>query len=794
MTEPIFIKGQSCSTSVWGKFIVAIATAQSELELCTVVAEYLPQFVPASRVSITRLIEDGQAFEIFAVNGEKEVLIQGEKLPFAAVSLNIAVKTQLPQIHQARLDSPYFDLVELAQQGMVVAIHAPLIIERKAIGTLNMAGQNASLSCAESIKLLEQVATLLAMNLERHMLYQQAQFAMERYRSYAEQLRILNEIGRKLSSAITKIEVFDVIAQAISQVVQVERVSYAVPTEDQQGFRVFRFTGNSCIPTDLIIPVANSGLSHVCQTGKPTFFPDLLNEQYHEHRMLAKFGVKVGWSVPVRISNQIIGILNAASSRTNINGQEQLDILTTLGGLMGATLERISMQDEAASVLQELAYRAHYDPLTDLPNRTLFYQQLETALAVAQTEQQQLAVLFIDLDRFKSINDTLGHTIGDKLLCAVAQQLQGILPQSNTVARLGGDEFVVLLPQITERATINRTAEAILNTLETPFKVDEHNIFFGGSIGISLFPNDGTTPGALMKHADIAMYHAKEEGRNNYQFYNATLSSRLKQRLSIEHALRKAIENNELFLVFHPQISLVSAQVESIEALIRWKHPTLGFISPDEFIPIAEESGLIETISDWVLDQSLSAVKQLRQDHHQLYVAVNFSAQEFSNVTTFLNRIKRALRKHQLPANALELEITESVFLQSEVSTNQLMKSLKAEGIRIAIDDFGTGFSSLSYLVNLPLDTLKLDRSFIQRLGHDSRNDGIVRGTIEIAKSLGMACVAEGVETLEQLSHLRQLTCQGSQGFLFSQPLPANQLNELLKQDFSSLFMASLAR
>ncbi|MEO0535742.1 MAG: EAL domain-containing protein [Cyanobacteria bacterium P01_A01_bin.123] len=790
MTEPALIKGNTSSAKVWGQFILAIATAQSELALCHAVADYLPQFIPADRVSVTRLISDGKAFEVFVVNGEKQVLAEGEQLPFDQVNLQAVIKTQRPHLTQIHPDSPYLDLAELAKQGIVMTISVPLNVLGQTIGSLNVAAKTMLLDHPDIIELIEQIATLLAMNLERQSLYDQTQFAMERYRSYTDQLRILNEIGCQLSAAVTKAEVFDTISQAISQVINVDRVSYAVPMDDVQGFQIFRFSGNNYIPTDIVIPAAGSGLEHTYQTGRPTFF-DLSDQRYSEHRILASFGLKVGWSVPVRISNQIIGILNAASSRTDLDGQEQLDLLTTLGGLMGATLERIAVQDEAAMILKEIAYQARYDTLTNLPNRALFYQQLEDALAAGQSNDQQLAVLFIDLDRFKHINDTLGHTIGDKLLCAIAKQLQQIFPSSDTVARLGGDEFVVLLPQINHPQAVAQTAQTILTALETPLQVDGHSIFLGGSIGISLFPAHGTTPGTLMKHADIAMYHAKEQGRNNYQFYDAKLSTRLQRRIAIEHALRDAIANDELSLVFHPQICLTSGNIEGLEALVRWKNSALGSIHPDQFIPIAEESGLIEALSDWVLDQSLDTIKRLRRSHPELYVAVNFSAQEFSSVTSFLNRVITTLRKHQLPASALELEITESVFLQAEATTKQLMQALKAEGIRIAIDDFGTGFSSLSYLVNLPLDILKIDRSFIHRLGHDPRNDGIVRGTIEIAKSLGMACVAEGVETLEQLSQLQQLGCQCCQGFLFSKPVPASELDALLQQDLNPLMTTS---
>lgn len=790
LPESTLTRRNASSAKVWGKFILAIANAQSELDLCNAVANYLPKFIPADRASVTRLVSDGSAFEVFAVNGEKQVLEQGQRLPFDQVSLQAVITTQCSHVFEAHTKSVYFDLVELARQGMVIVVHAPLMISGQAIGSLNVASKTKALDQPDTIELIEQIATLLAMNLERHWLHQQTQVAIKRYRSYANQLGILNEIGRQLSAEITKAGVFDVIARAISQVVNVDRVSYAVPTSDHQGFEVFRFTGNSYLPTDIVIPAANSGLNEVCKTGQPVFFSDLTAQQYSEHAILANFGLKVGWSVPVRVSNQIIGVLNAASSRTDLDGQEQLDLLTTLGGLMGATLERIAMQDEAAVALQELAYRAHYDTLTNLPNRALFSQQLENALAVAQANDQQLAVLFIDLDRFKSVNDTLGHTVGDKLLCVVASQLQQVLSASNTVARLGGDEFVVLLPQVTQ-LIVAQTAQNLLKMLETPLRVDGHSIFLGGSIGISLFPGNGTTPGTLMKNADIAMYHAKAQGRNNYQFYDTELSTKLKQRITIEHALRGAISNDQLSLVFHPQINLISGKIDGLEALVRWENSPLGPIRPDQFIPVAEDSGLIEALSNWVLDQSLCTIKQLRQHYPHLYVAVNFSAQEFATQTSLLSRIKTALKKHQLPGSVLELEITESVFLQAEENTSQLMKALKNEGVRIAIDDFGTGFSSLSYLVNLPFDTLKIDRSFIQRLGHDPRNDGIVHGTIQIAKSLGMSCVAEGVETLEQLAYLQQQMCQNCQGFLFSKPVPASQLDRLLNQNLYPLLAAS---
>ncbi|GAB2180009.1 hypothetical protein DLREEDagrD3_02320 [Denitratisoma sp. agr-D3] len=429
---------------------------------------------------------------------------------------------------------------------------------------------------------------------------------------------------------------------------------------------------------------------------------------------------------------------------------------------------------------ERIHYIAHHDALTKLPNRLSLQGRLEQALASARREGSHLAVMFVDLDRFKIINDTLGHHVGDDLLVEVAQRLRESVRESDIVARLGGDEFVIAVvgTAVAEAALV---ATKVLNTLSQPYVMEGTELHSTPSIGISLFPEDGEDVETLMKNADTAMYHAKAMGRNNFQFFHQTMTEMATERLLIETHLRQALARNEFVLHYQPQIDAETHRVVSVEALIRWRHPDRGMMLPFKFIPVAEESGLIGLIGAWGLNEALRQLKQWREAGiDTLRMAVNISASQLRD-PLLADHIRDLLAQYGLTGRDLELEITESVAMHDPAKSAALMNQLHALGVELTIDDFGTGYSSLAYLKQLPLDRLKLDRSFVSDIEHDPNDAAICTATISLAHSLNLAVVAEGVETLAQMDYLKRLGCNLLQGYLFSKPLPADKCLPFLR-------------
>jgi len=439
----------------------------------------------------------------------------------------------------------------------------------------------------------------------------------------------------------------------------------------------------------------------------------------------------------------------------------------------------LSNQPRIQERLQRLAY---YDHLTGLPNRELFHDRLTVALRQAQRHGEQVALLFFDLNRFKNINDTLGHTLGDLLLQQVAQRLEQVVRASDTVARLGGDEFTMILTGLHQSNDLQRVMDEVLEQFRQPFRLGEHELFVTTSVGVSLFPRDGEDEENLIKNADIAMYRAKEQGSNSYQIYSPEFGTRLRQRLTLEADLRKALERNELLLHYQPKIDVNSRRITGIEALLRWQHPTRGLVPPDQFIPIAEETGLILPIGDWVLRKGMEDVSPwVRQSSHPFTLAVNLSPVQLQQ-PDLVQRVARMLDESGFNPRHLELELTENLLMTNPNASLETLQQLTATGVRIAIDDFGTGYSSLNYLSRFPIGTLKIDKSFIHDLLDDFNNAEIVSTIVAMGHNLSMTVVAEGVETEAQLAYLRDIGCDEAQGYLFSRPIDCVAMELLLVQ------------
>jgi diguanylate cyclase (GGDEF)-like protein len=457
--------------------------------------------------------------------------------------------------------------------------------------------------------------------------------------------------------------------------------------------------------------------------------------------------------------------------------------------LIVSSIEAQKLAEQVQTAKDQLDHMAHHDVLTDLPNRILLHDRLKQAIELARRQGRQLAVLFMDLDQFKHINDSLGHAVGDQLLRSVARRLTGCVRHSDTISRQGGDEFVLLLPNIEHAEDAALAAQKMLAAITLPHRIDQHDLHSSVSIGISIYPDDGQDAETLIKNADTAMYHAKESGRDTYKFFEQSLNVRAVQRQSIEASLRRALEGQEFVLYYQPKINLHSGKIVGVEALIRWQHPKRGLLLPAQFVPIAEDCGLILPIGRWVLREACRQARAWRQAGlPPITVAVNTSAIEF-RARDFLENIRAALEETHLEPHYLELELTESILMRDAGSTDVMLHALADLGVKLAIDDFGTGYSSLSYLNKFPIDTLKIDRTFVHQITSNPDDAAIVSAVISLGKSLKLRVIAEGVETPEQYAFLLTQHCDEGQGYYFGRPVPAGEFAGLLANGISKTLL-----
>ncbi|TQV74259.1 EAL domain-containing protein [Exilibacterium tricleocarpae] len=447
----------------------------------------------------------------------------------------------------------------------------------------------------------------------------------------------------------------------------------------------------------------------------------------------------------------------------------------------------ISFQDISERKLTEyqLVSLAKYDQLTGVANRTNYWELLSNAISNATRKQHRVTVLLIDLDRFKDVNDRLGHDAGDNILIESAKRIKNCLRETDVVCRMGGDEFAVLIPRPKDDAENLHVAQKILACLTRPYRIQGQRIQIGGSIGIASYPKNGTDASTLTKSADMAMYTAKADGRNCYRFFDDEIQLRINRQIETGNDLRLAIENNRLQLVYQPKFDLKSFELIGVEALLRWQHPQHGFIPPSIFVPIAENYGLIDTLGDWCFKETINQVNQWYRQGligAKFSIAVNVSAAQL-RTPGFASRFIHQLDQNQVPGASIEVELTETAIMEEPEVTSEELAELRQAGVKISVDDFGTGYSSLSYLKRLPLDILKVDRSFVADIGHDENDEAIVRAIIQLAHSIDLQVVAEGLETKSQLKFLQGLNCDFAQGFYFSKPLAAKEVAGLIQRD-----------
>jgi diguanylate cyclase (GGDEF)-like protein/PAS domain S-box-containing protein len=429
---------------------------------------------------------------------------------------------------------------------------------------------------------------------------------------------------------------------------------------------------------------------------------------------------------------------------------------------------------------KQIEYLAYYDTVTGLPNRALLLDRLHQALALAHREGRELALLFLDLDNFKDLNNTKGHDVGDKLLKEVARRLNGCLCESNTLARLGGDEFVIVLTSIRDEEGAAATARRVQALFNDPFLIDGQEFYSSASIGIALYPEDGTDVESLFKCADAAMYHAKNEGKSNYQFFSQEMNNRIMRRVALENSMRQGMVRGEFFLHYQPQWDLKTNRLTGVEALLRWKSAEFGSVAPDEFIPIAEMSGFIFELGEMVLRTACLQARNWSEGYGDFKVAVNISGRQLRQ-PDFLETVARVIRETRVAPCSLELEFTESVIMEKADKNIDALRVLKKMGVQLSIDDFGTGYSSLNYLKHFPIDAIKIDRSFIAEVNYNNDDAAITEAIVSMAHSLKLKVIAEGVENEAQLHFLRERNCDEAQGFYFASPMSAPELTGYLK-------------
>jgi diguanylate cyclase (GGDEF)-like protein len=498
--------------------------------------------------------------------------------------------------------------------------------------------------------------------------------------------------------------------------------------------------------------------------------PSISTEVADKDERAGQAGLEVGVAVPVLADREVVAVLELFNLAEGQDDRRVLNLVATVASQLGTVIERKRAQER-------LAHQALHDPLTELPNRALFLDRLALALARLRRRRSSMAVLFADVDRFKVVNDSLGHDAGDRLLVTLARRLREVLRPGDTLARFGGDEFAVLCEDVPE-GDVDGIAERMMDALAEPFTTGGREVFVSMSVGIAVSRDPDQRPEALLRDADAAMYLAKDRGRARYEVFDEAMRDQSSERLLLENALRRAPERGELRALYQPIVRLADGSMVAAEALVRWNHPERGLLEASQFVPLAEETGIIVPVGGWMLTEACREAASWSGNGDAPSVSVNLSARQL-NRADLVDAVAKALAESGLNPDRLWLEITESVLMEDADATVVTLERLRALGVHLSVDDFGTGYSSLAYLRRFPVDALKVDRSFVAGLGQDPEDSAIVEAVVSMAHSLRLSVVAEGVETREQLNRLRDLGCELAQGFLFAAPVPPSALDPL---------------
>lgn len=613
--------------------------------------------------------------------------------------------------------------------------------------------------------------------------------------SWSEKLAKLHEASRSLLTVLAHTSVqSDLLQIGIDSLTRLLEARYgAIGILDETGvLKHFVYTGITPEQAQLIgqLPQGKGILGVVIQENISLRLDDMSKDPHSagfpEHHPQMKSLL----AVPISHQGRVYGRIYLSDKENDeLFSKHDEDLALSFAHSLSLVLDNAREIEEVNIARQSLDYMAHFDALTDLPNRTLLKDRVDQAITHAQRNGCKVGILFLDLDNFKVVNDSIGHRLGDVLLKRVAHRILDSLREGDTAARFGGDEFVVMLPDIYEIQDAATVAAKILESLQAPFDIELHEVFVRISIGISIYPDNSKDIDGLLVEADAAMYHAKKLGKNNYQFFTPEMNSSAQNHIKLEKHLRRAVEQNELVLYYQPQVDIETGEIIAVEALIRWLSPELGIVTPGDFIPFAEETGLIVPIGAWVLKTACTQARLWQQSGLAIRVAVNLSSRQFHQVQNqhqsrhpLLDDVLSALDEAGLPPYLLELEITEGIMMHHLDTTMEILNTLKNIGVRLSVDDFGTGYSSLSYLKRFPIDMLKIDKSFVNDITTDPSDKAIVAAITVMAQQLKLEVIAEGVESLSQLEFLRELHCHYVQGYYFSKPLPAHEVLVLLQK------------
>ena len=674
--------------------------------------------------------------------------------------------------------------------GAMAGAAFPLLVSGQPVGVMFFVSSEKDTFTPEFAELLQRLADNVSFALENFdRADDKARTEVQKER-LTRMLAALSATNEAIIRATSRAELFELVCEAAGNGGKFTSTSITLMKPDSDYLDVVAAAGPTAVSARLARMSANEAhlegrdlCGQAIRSQRACIMNDYLAdpgaEAFHQRARLD--GTNSGAAFPLFTQGRVVGTMAFMSLEKDTFTPEFAELLQRLVDNVSFALENFDRADEKTRADERIEYLASHDSLTNLPNREMFNGMLRRAIEAAERYQRRFALLFIDLDRFKVINDSLGHDAGDKLLVEIGGRLRRALRSSDVVARLGGDEFVVILEETAERHEVERIAGELLSVLSQPLQLSGHECQTTASIGIAMYPSDGTDMQTLTKNADMAMYLAKEDGKNGFRFFTSEIKTQSIERLTLETALRRALERDQFSLHYQPKIDMMSGQITGVEALLRWNHPDLGSVSPAQFIPLAEETGLIVPIGCWVLKEACAQnMAWQRRGLRPVTMAVNLSPRQFADAH-LLHDVDEALLASGMSPVLLQLEVTESMVMRNVSRAIKILDAIQSRGIRLAIDDFGTGYSSMSLMKHFPIDTIKIDRSFVRDLPVDSEDQAIAQAIISMGKALGMTVVAEGVETLEQQAFLRSHACDEMQGFLFSKPLPPRQMADLLR-------------